>query len=46
VFRPPEVTLGLWLTTAALCLVVVVSGVGITGAASRRRQTKGEPTAA
>ncbi len=23
-YRPPEVTLGLWLTTAALCLVVVV----------------------
>jgi hypothetical protein len=27
-YRPPEVTLGLWLTLAALCLVVVMIGVG------------------
>jgi len=38
VYRPPEVTLGLWLTAAALCCVIVVVVWGARTAPSREPQ--------
>ena len=41
-FRPPDVTLGLWLTTAALCLTAVVAGYRVRRRLPRRQSTSGE----